>query len=510
MILALVYFLLFIWLLKKNSFFLDAVVSYKWLWFIVCVKLLSALVYHWIYYDYYTGEFLNDSESTLRGAKVIYGALKNNIVDYLKIIFGWHSESTSDPLYELYFKHIDKWDRADVTSDFFLNDNRTPTRINAVIMLFSFGNYYVHAVFMLVLSFLGQWYLYKTFKSYFPSKELLLLFILTLTPSVLFWTSGVLKEPIAFFLLGMFVYCFFQLFRHKQFKFIYWVGLSVSVYLFLILKPYILGILFIPAMAYIIAYHKNIKRSAAYYVGFIVFFILMGFVILKIAFQKDVLQTIVVRQNDFINLSKGGTFFYNNEKYVRLDYANDKLYDVIGQEGDKKLCKIKPNISLMYWNFPNLNDTVFVERNQDTSVYWFISSCAPSGSAINMERLEYSFLSFARVIPKSFLNVLVKPFFYDARGVLDLVTSFENLLFMIFFVFCIRYRAKQPVDHNFLWFCICVVILGFLLVGLTTTVLGAIVRYKIPFLPFMLMIPLLYLNPDKIKRFPILKRFISG
>lgn len=452
---------------------------------------------------------MNDSESTLRGAKVIYGALKNNVTDYLKIIFGWHSDSTADPLYELYFKHIDKWDRTDVTSEFFLNDNRTPTRINAVIMLFSFGNYYVHAVFMLILSFLGQWLLFKTFKQYFIAKELLLFFVFTLTPSILFWTSGVLKEPIAFFLIGLFVFCFFKLFVNRQVQIKYIIGLVISVFLFLMLKPYILGILLIPMLAYAIAVYKHVKRSFIFFTGFIMFSLISGLVILKIAFGKDVLQTIVIRQNDFINLSKGGTFFYNDQKYVRLDYANDKLYKVIGYEGEKKLCKIEPGIQLMYWNFPNLNDTIFVTNNQDTSIYWFISSCAPSGSAINMERLEYSFSSFVRIIPKSFLNVLLKPFFFDARGALDLITSLENLLFIVFVIFCFWFGNVNLVDKNFLWMCACIVILGFLLVGLTTTVLGAIVRYKIPFLPFMLMLPLLYLDTDKIKRLPLLKRFIS-
>jgi hypothetical protein len=134
------------------------------------------------------------------------------------MIFGLHSELDTDPLYQPYFEKIEKWGRADVTGDFFLNDNRTPIRINAIIMLFSFGNYAVHALVMLVISFVGQFAFYKTFKGYFPGKEMLLAIIIFLTPSILFWTSGVLKEPIAMCLLGLFVYAFFKLFVHYQYR----------------------------------------------------------------------------------------------------------------------------------------------------------------------------------------------------------------------------------------------------------------------------------------------------
>ena len=94
----------------------------------------------------------------------MYDALPQHPMDFVKMVFGLHSEFDTDPLYEPYFKQIEKWGRADITGDFFLNDNRTPIRINAIIMLFSFGNYAVHAFVMLMISFIGQFAFYKTFR----------------------------------------------------------------------------------------------------------------------------------------------------------------------------------------------------------------------------------------------------------------------------------------------------------------------------------------------------------
>ncbi len=469
-------------------------------------KGLGCLAYYFIYFDYYTGDFLSDSASTMHDAKIIYQALPNHVADFFRIIFGLHSESETDPLYEVYFKNIDKWGRLDVTTEFFLNDNRTPIRLNAVIMLFSFGNYAVHAFVMLVLSFIGQWAFYKTFKSYFQNKEILLALIIFLTPSVLFWTSGVLKEPIAMCLMGLFLYTFLKLFIHKQLKIKYVLILLISTFFFLILKPYILILLLLPLTVFALVQQFKIKRVLIFYISFLLIVFSSVFFILKFVFNKDVVKTIVIRQNDFINLSHGGTFFYNGTRYLRLDHvAASTQYDVVDKE--KKLYRIKPHVSLMYWNFPNVKDTIFVTDNQDTSVYTFISSCAPSGSAIAIDRLEYSVSSFAKIIPQSFFNVLCRPFFLDAHSVLELVASLENLLFLALFIVCFIYRSKIPIDRNLLWLCVFTVLLSFLLIGLTTTVMGAIVRYKVPFMSFLLMIPLLYLDPDSLSKIPFIKRF---
>lgn len=507
MILALIYFLLFCFIVRRWSFFKDEVISFKFLLLILSLKALACFAYYWVYFDHYKGELLSDSESTMNGARIIYGALPDHMGDYLRIIFGFHSESQTDPLYELYFKGIDKWERVGDHNDFFLNDNRTITRINAIIMLFSFGYYAVHGFFMLALSFVGQWAFYKTFKEYFKGKEILLAAIIFITPSVLFWTSGVLKEPIAICLLGLFCYSFFKLFIHEQKSLKHVLLLLVSFLLFLIVKPYILMVVLIPLCCFALVNYFQVKKVFLFYTLFFSVLLVSGITILKYAFNKDVIKVIVARQNDFINLSNGGTFFKNDKRYVRLDYEeNSDKYEMV--DSVNKLYRIKPHVKLMYWNEPNLNwDTVFVNDNQDTSLYHYISSSPPAGSAIPMERLTNNFSSFARVVPFSFYNVLCKPFFYDAKGALDLVASLENLLFLTLIIFCLVYRSPSRANSNLFWFCVFAVLSAFLLVGLTTTVLGAIVRYKVPFLPFLLMIPVLFLDGEKWKKASLINRF---
>ena len=507
MILATIYFLLFCFLVSKLSFFKDNAISLKFIFGILVIKCLACFAYYCVYFCYYPAGFNGDSVSTLHDAKIMYDALPNHPTNFIKMVLGLHSDLDTDPLYKPYFHQIEKWGRADVSSNFFLNDNRTPIRINAIIMLFSFGSYSVHAFVMLAFSFIGQFAFYKAFKLYFPKKEILLALIIFITPSVLFWTSGVLKEPIAIGLLGFFVYAFIKLFIENKFKIKYVVLLICTVLLFLILKPYILILLLVPLLIFVLVKRFQIKRIALFYLTSILLAYGGVVLVLKLVLNKDVIQTIVVRQNDFINLSKGGTFFLNDEKYVRFEITDTTHYELVDTK--RNLYKLNPHSAFMYWRNNNLRDTIYETNNRDTSTFRFISNVTASGSAISMQRLEYKFSSFVKLIPESFYNVLCKPFFYDSRSILELMASMENLVFLVFFMFCFWFRTKDKIDVNLLLLCMTLIVTSFILVGITTTVLGAIVRYKIPFIPFLLMMPLLFLDIERIKKLPFINRLVK-
>lgn len=297
-------------------------------------------------------------------------------------------------------------------------------------MLFSFGSYSVHALVMLMMSFIGQFAFYKTFKGYFPNKEFLLAVIIFITPSMLFWTSGVLKEPIAICLLGLFTYSYFKLFVHYQIQTKY-IGLFfLSCLLFLIVKPYILVLLMVPLILFSVVKGYKIKRMTLFYASSLLIIYGSGILVLKFVFQKDVLNTIVVRQNDFVSLSKGGRFFIKDDKYVRFEYSDTTHFHKV--DTMRNLYQLDKHSAFMYWDTHNLRDTIYETNNKDTSYFELRAVCAPSGSAIYIDRLQYSFSSFMKLIPQSFYNVLCKPFFYDSRSVLELIASFENLFFYCF------------------------------------------------------------------------------
>lgn len=503
MILAGLYFLCFVLLVRRLPFFKDAVLSPAFLLFVIVVKALACCAYYWFYFVHSSNGAQGDSIDTLAGAEIIYEAAYGHTSDYLKMIFGWHGDEVSDPLYQPYFSRIFDWGNSDSMSEFFLNDNRTSTRFHAFVRLFSGGSYAVHALAMLAVSFAGQFAFYKSFKPWFPGKEKLLAILIFLAPSILFWSSGVLKEPLALAVLGFFLYAFCRIFVQGKKKVVYVLTLTLCFLVFMVLKPYILALVIFPLIVFALVRQFRIRRVVLFYAVSLLSIYGSSVLALKYIFHKDVLHTIVVRQNDFISLSHGGIFFVNDRHYLRLEYKDADQYVVV--DSVNYICRIRPHASLMYWELDHLRDTIFVTDNRDTSLYKFLTINKPAGSGIVTERLEYSFSSFARLLPVAVFNVLCRPFFFDVHSAAELMASLENLLFLVFFAGCILFRKKESVDLNLLCLCLAVVVLSYCLIGITTTVAGAIVRYKVPFIPFLLMIPLLFLDVERAKKIPVLK-----
>ena len=85
-------------------------------------------------------------------------------------------------------------------------------------VIFSFGNYHVHSILLSYFAFLGSFSLANVF--YKVSKlKMASYFAVFLIPSVVFWSSGILKEAILLFALGSFTFCIYKLFgTSKRFR----------------------------------------------------------------------------------------------------------------------------------------------------------------------------------------------------------------------------------------------------------------------------------------------------
>lgn len=506
MILATLYFLVFCAILWRSRFFADRQVSRRVLLLIFAAKCLGCFAYYWMYYVYYPDTFMCDTKSTMQDARMIYSALPQHPGDYIKMLSGFHSELETDSLYRHYFQHMEKWHRQE-ESEFFLNDNRTMTRLNAFFMLFSFGKYPVHALFMAMLSFGGQWLLFKTFRRWFAGKESWLLLILFFTPSLFFWTSGVLKEPVTLALMGFFLYAWFKLFIERIYQMKYILPLLLSAVCFMVMKPYVLVLVLFPLLIFTLVHRRAYQRPVLAYLLALILLTGATTMVLKYVFGKDVVATIVKRQNDFVSLSYGGRFFLTPEKYVRFEYADTAMLERV--DAKRQLYRFRPHARYMYWNMPNLNDTIRVSDNSDTTLYPCVSVCAPAGSGIYFKRLSYSFSSILRMIPDAYVNVLFKPLFYKAPSPTELFASLENVLMLLFILFALLFRSRVPLSRNLFCFLLYTVLLSFLLIGLTTTVSGAIVRYKALFLPFLLMMPLLLIDEGLLQKIPFVNRLVN-
>lgn len=65
------------------------------------------------------------------------------------------------------------------------------------VSVFTQGNYWLSSIYFALLSFCCAWYLYKTISELYPSYSLAAAISVLFFPSVVFWSSGIIKETIA-------------------------------------------------------------------------------------------------------------------------------------------------------------------------------------------------------------------------------------------------------------------------------------------------------------------------
>jgi len=421
-LLTILYTILFIVLLFRIPFFETNGLTRKYIAVFFVIKVFAGIVLSLIYTYYYTERNTADIFKYFDDSKVMYDALLNKPIDFFKMLFGFRN----DTIYfnQNYYDVMNNWYRPYEPNVY--NDNHTIIRFNALLRLFSFGYYNVHTVFMCFLSTIGLVALYKTFFPYLKEKSKELAIVLFLMPSVLFWGSGVLKEGLLIFGLGLVLLCFTRLVNNK-FSIKNMIGIIIGLLILAYMKYYILTILIPLIVAYIIVAKTTARYAFLKYIAVIVLFFGILLNIHLIFHQYNVLEMLSQKQNSFVYLAE------------------------------------------------SLN----------------------SGSLIDHHLLMPTFSDFILKIPQSLFTVFFRPFIFEINSPFILLAAFENLLFLILLIFSIFFLKTNKENYNILFFCLFFVLITFVLTGLTTPVLGAIVRYKVPALPFLAILFLLLIDKEK-------------
>ena len=147
--------------------------------------------------------------------------------------------------------------------------------------------------------------------------------------------------------------------------------------------------------------------------------------------------------------------------------------------------------------FPTYNFLVIMAAKQGDFIN--LANFLKVNSSIYMDYLEPNLWSFIKASPKAFINTLTRPWPTELKGILFYPPLFENL-FIIFILFIGWFYRKKvnPQQWRFIVFCLTFSILLFVIIGLTTPIIGAIVRYKIPAIPFLIFVALLFLDDSKL------------
>lgn len=395
------------------------------------LKILFGIFLTLIYTYYYTDRSTSDIYKYFDDSKIMFDALKTNLTDFLKMLFGL--DFNKEYFDKNYYTHMNFWYRKYESNMF--SDSHIIIRFNAFVRLFSMGNIYVHNVFINFISLLGLTALFKFFKPFFTAKTRVLFYAIFLIPSVLFWGSGLLKESFILFGLGFLLLSLQQLFIH--FKWYYLIIILLSFIILLYTKYYVLAALILPLSSYLI-YNKIMLNKLI--ISYLFAFILL----LSLAFIAWI--------------SKGFNPF-----------------DLI------------------------------VNKHQE---FFRFNTIYPSNSSFEMPYL-IDWWSVIKHTPNAWVNTLIRPYLWESKSPFVLISSLENLIFIGLLILAMLFPNRKNVNWFYVVFCLSFVMVLFSIIGLTIPIFGALVRYKVPGLPFLAIALLFLIDTDLLKtKFTFLKKII--
>lgn len=300
------------------------------------------------------------------------------------------------------------------------------SKIAAVISWLTGGNYWMMASVFSFVSFLAAWKLFKQLQSYRVSAAVALLFF----PSVVFWSSGLIKESLGLAAIYLLVSLFLTLYRGARVTWYdiilglvaAWVGWNLKYYWLGILAPILLTTL-------TVGYLKQFRPA-----------------------WKS------------IELVLGGTLL--------------AIFLVVATGSH-------PNF------YPERIASVVVESNAA-----FVRYSAPGG-VIHFDSLQPQAGSLLLNSPWALFSCLFRPWLGESANVVTGLAAVENtaLLLLVLFAFRGTREAMQSPDRLLAGGVITYTILLAVFLALSSPNLGTLSRYKVGFLPFLVLV-LLEANPN--------------
>lgn len=301
-------------------------------------------------------------------------------------------------------------------------------KMTSVINLIGLNSYLSTSYLFALISFVGNWLLYRVFISYYPLIKKQLAFATLYIPSVAFWGTGILKDTFTFAALGFLVYSLYKIFVKNEsiLRSVFLTGLSI--YIIMILKAYIF-LAFLPAGVLWIFNEKkaNIKSDA-------IRAILTPFFIVMMVLTLFGLVALIG--------SSAGRFSADNLEQTTKDFQG--WHQVASENGSG-----------------------YVIHNTGTSI----------GSLV-------------AAFPESIVVTYFRPFLWESGSIVVLMGAVESLILFLYFLKVFLYKGKvflffraifsKPIIQMCLVFAL---FFGFV-VGFTSFNFGALARYKIPSMPF--------------------------
>lgn len=373
------------------------------------IKVVGGVFFAIIYVYYYK---FGDTFLYYRGARVLGLLLIESPLDYFSLIF-----AGSDALPKELATYTMQIDYSKTPEEWFM------VKLLSPLSILAYHSYLTLTLFMSTLAFFGSWKLFRVFDDMLPSRTILSFGAVFLIPSVVFWSSGIMKDTLTFvgfcFLLNILYFNFLK----GEFSFLKIMIALFWAFIIFKLKAYIL-IAFLPTIFFIV-YYKYVDNIRSSFIKFLVRPVLF----LSIA-------TLIILS-------------------LRNLTVMSEKYDVDRLKGSVQ-------------GFHSWHTT-------------------QGGSVYNLGEVELTPLGLISKIPAALNVTFFRPYFWEYASPVILMSAAESFTIFCLFLLVIWKSGFRPfhfIRSNSLLKALLffIVIFGFA-VGFTTYNFGALARYKIPIMP---------------------------
>lgn len=303
-------------------------------------------------------------------------------------------------------------------------------RLFSPIVLLSGKSFIISSILVALMSFAGMWKFYRLLCMLYPGLMKYFLFSAIMIPSVIFWGSGLLKDTITMSATAWITYSIFMVFFKRKSVVVNVLMIIVMSYLIISIKPYIFVSL-VPGLL-VWVFFNQVKRI-----------------------RNKLLRILTIPITGLLILVAASALMSYMGQYLGV-YGNM----------DSMITKVKAT-----------------QEDLLKSEYY-------GSNNYNIGVIDPTPMGLLAKAPAAIVAGLFRPFLWEARNPFVMVSGLENLTILIMLIFIlikvgIKIFFRAIINDPFLTYALVFAILFAFGVGLASTNFGALVRYRIPLMPFL-------------------------
>tara|TARA_B110001452_G_scaffold168676_1_gene140991 strand:- start:8924 stop:10252 length:1329 start_codon:yes stop_codon:yes gene_type:complete len=302
-------------------------------------------------------------------------------------------------------------------------------RYSVPFVILGARTFFTSSILVATFSYIGLWKLYRLFNILYPGYSRGLARLILFLPSLLFWGSGIMKDSFMICATCWITYNFYMVFIARKKVISNTLILIFNFFLIINVKSYIILSL-IPGMV-LWLYSLNINKI-----------------------KNSIIRRLMI-PFIFLGFLSAGSYFIGS------------VSELMGVYGDMDSAIEQAQV---------IQEDLLRANQYGKNSY-------------NIGEIENSLVGLITIAPIAVFTALFRPLFWEVGSVTMVISALENSMFLLFCIyFLINSNPfiffKTIKSNPFLIYCLTFALIFAFGVGIAGTNFGALVRYKIPLIPF--------------------------